>query len=130
VVPLKGGEGVNGLYGVTSIPIMYADQATGKAKAFFENYQKQFEKMPSEVAQHGYFCADLAVIALEKAGKKLTVDSFLKALESIKGYQHPFGGPMINFGPNKHLGSDESTFLQVQNGKWVFPGGKKQILDY
>ena len=86
--------------------------------------------MPSEVAQHGYFSADLAVMALEKAGKKLTVDSFLKALEGIKGYQHPFGGPVINFGPQKHLGSNESVFYQIQNGKLVYPTGKKQILDY
>ena len=130
VVPLKGLQGVEGLYGVTSIPIMYADQATGKAKAFFDNYQKQFNKMPSEVAQHGYYSADLAVIALEKAGKDLTVDSFIKGMESIKGYQHPFGGPIISFGPNKHLGSDESIFLQVQGGKWVYPSGKKEVLGY
>ena len=41
--------------------------------------------MPSEVAQHGYFRADLAVMALQKAGKELTVDRFLEALESIMG---------------------------------------------
>lgn len=130
VIPLKGGEAVNGLYGVTSIPIMYADQATGKAKKFFENYQKRFDKMPSEVAQHGYFCADLAVMALQKAGKELTVDGFLKALESIKGYQHLFGGPIISFGPQKHLGSNESVLYQVINGKWAYPTGQKQILDF
>lgn len=130
VVPLKGGEGVEGLYGVTSIPIMYADQATGMAKTFFENYEKAFGKAPSEVAQHGYFSADLAVIALEKAGKDLTVDSFIKGMESIKGYQHPFGGPVIGFGPTNHLGSNESVFLQIQGGKWVPPAGKKQVLDY
>ena len=130
VVPLKGGEGVEGLYGVTSIPIMYADQATGKAKEFFDNYQKRYEKMPSEVAQQGYFSADLTVIAMEKAGKDLTVDSFIKALESIKDYQHPFGGPVVSFGPKKHLGSNESIFLQIQGGKWVYPGGNKTILGY
>lgn len=130
VVPLKGLQGVEGLYGVTSIPIMYAEQATGKAKTFFENYQKRFNKMPSEVAQHGYYSAELAVIAMEKAGKDLTVDSFIKGMESIKGYEHPFGGPVINFGPQKHLGSDESIFLQVQGGKWVPPSGKKEVLGY
>lgn len=109
---------------------MYADQATGKAKAFFENYNNRFGKMPSEVAQHGYFCADLTVMALQKAGQELTVENFLEALESIKGYQHPFGGPIISFGPQKHLGSDESVFLQIQNGKWAYPSGQKQILDY
>jgi len=130
VIPLKGGKGVEGLYAVTSIPIMYEEQATGKAKTFFDNYKKRFGKGPSEVAQQGYFSADLAVIALEKAGKDLTVDNFLKALENIEGYQHLFGGPVISFGPEKHLGSDESIFLQIKNGKWVSPTGKKQVLDY
>ena len=130
VIPLKGKKGVEGLYAVTSIPIMYEDQATGKAKAFFENYKKRFGKMPSEVAQQGYFSADLAVIALEKAGKKLTLDSFLKGLESIEGYQHLFGGPIISFGPEKHLGSNESILLQVKDGKWVSPTGKKMVLGY
>jgi len=130
VIPLMGKEGVEGLYAVTSIPIMYEDQATGKAKIFFENYKKRFGKMPSEVAQQGYFSADLAVIALEKAGKNLTLDSFLKGLESIEGYQHPFGGPILSFGPEKHLGSNESVLLQVKDGKWVSPTGKKEILGY
>ncbi|HKI49291.1 MAG TPA: ABC transporter substrate-binding protein [Desulfobacteria bacterium] len=130
VIPLKGAKGVEGLYAVTSIPIMYEDQATGKAKVFFENYKKRFGKAPSEVAQQGYFSADLAVIALEKAGKDLTVDSFIKALESIQGYHHPFGGPVVNFGPEKHLGSNESVLLQIKNGKWVPPSGQKQVLAY
>ena len=130
VIPLKGQQGVEGLYAITSIPIMYEDQATGKAKGFFENYKKRFGKTPSEVAQQGYFSADLAVIALEKAGKDLTVDSFIKALEAIEGYQHPFGGPIVSFGPEKHLGSNESIFLQIKDGKWVSPTGQKQVLGY
>jgi branched-chain amino acid transport system substrate-binding protein len=130
VIPLMGKKGVEGLYAVTSIPIMYEEQATGKAKTFFENYKKRFGKMPSEVAQQGYFSADLAVIALEKAGKDLTLDGFLKGLESIEGYQHPFGGPIISFGPEKHLGSNESILLQVKDGKWVSPTGQKKVLGY
>lgn len=130
VIPLKGKKGVEGLYAVTSIPIMYEDQATGKAKIFFDNYKKRFGKAASEVAQQGYFSADLAVIALEKAGRKLTLNNFIKGLESIEGYQHPFGGPVISFGPKKHLGSNESILVQIKNGKWVSPTGKKQILDY
>jgi len=58
------------------------------------------------------------------------LDSFLKGLESIEGYQHPFGGPVISFGPEKHLGSNESILLQIKNGKWVSPTGKKQVLGY
>jgi len=130
VVPLKGGKGVEGLYAVSSIPIMYEEQATGKAKVFFENYKKRFGKAPSEVAQHGYFSADIAVTALERAGRKLTLDSFLKGLESIKGCENPFGGPTITFGPEKHLGTNESVLFQIKDGKWVYPTGQKQVLDY
>jgi len=55
------------------------------------------------------------------------LDGFLKGLESIKEYQHPFGGPTFSFGPEKHLGSDESILLQVKDGKWVSPTGKKRF---
>ena len=130
VVPLKGGKGVEGLYSVSSIPIMYEEQATGKAKVFFENYKKRFGKAPSEVAQHGYFSADIAVTALERGGRNLTLDSFLKALESIKGCENPFGGPTITFGPEKHLGTNESVLLQIKDGRWVHPTGQKQVLNY
>jgi len=130
IIPFIGKKAVEGYYAVTSIPIMYEDQATGMAKAFFTNYKKRFNKSPSEVAQQGYFSADLAVIALEKTGRKLTLNRFIKSLESIKNYQHPFGGPIINFSSKNHLGSDESVLYQVKNGKWVYPSGQKQILHY
>jgi branched-chain amino acid transport system substrate-binding protein len=130
VVAAKGGKAVEGLYAVTSLPVMYEDQATEKVKIIFDSYKKRFGKAPSAVAQQGYFSADLAVIAMEKAGKNLTVKRLIKALESIKGYQHPFGGTTINFSSTNHRGSDESLLLQIKNGKWLPPSGKKQILEY
>ncbi len=130
IVASKGGKAVEGLYAVTSIPVLYEDQATGDAKAFFEKFKKRYDKVPSEVALHGYFSADLAVIALQKTGKDLTVDNFIKALESIKGYQHPFGGPVINFSADNHIGSDESVLYRIKDGRWLSPDGKKEILSY
>jgi len=130
IIAAKGGKGVEGLYAVTSIPMMYEDQATGPAKVFFDKYKKKYGKAPSPVAQQGYFSADLAVIGLERAGRNLTLNSFIKGLESIKAYQHPFGGPLISFSKKIHLGSRESVMLQIQDGKWVSPTGEKMILDY
>lgn len=130
IVSGRGGKGVEGMYAVTSIPMMHEDEATGPAKIFFDNYKKRFGKAPSPVAQQGYFSADLAVIALQNAGRNLTVNSFIKGMESIKGYQHPFGGPVISYGPKKHLGSNESILLQIKGGRWVSPTGKKMVLGY
>ena len=72
----------------------------------------------------GYFEEPIEVVDAK------TVDSFIKGMESIKGYPHPFGGPEISFGPQKHLGSDESVFLQVKGGKWIYPSGKKEVFGY
>jgi len=130
VVAAKGGEAVEGLYAVSSLPMMYEDQATGKAKDFFNNYSERFGKAPSEVAQLGYLSADLAVLAMEKAGKNLTVNSLIESLEGIKGYRNPFGGAIINFSATNHRGSDESLLLQIQHGKWLPPNGNKKILNY
>lgn len=130
IVAEQGGKGVEGLYAVTSIPMVYEDQVSGWAKEFFKKYEERFGAVPSPVAQHGYFSADLAVIAMERAGRDLTTEKFIAGLESIKDYQHPFGGPIISFGPEKHLGSNESTLVQIQNGRWLSPTGKKMIVSY
>ena len=52
---------------------------------------------------------------LKNAGKDLTLDSFIKGLESIKGYKDIFNGPEVSFGPNMHQGAN-SSFLAVVKG--------------
>ncbi len=130
VIPLKGGKAVEGLYAVTSIPMIYEDHADETIKTFIVNFKKKYGKEPSSGAVLGYVAAELTVIALEKVGRNLTVDSFVKAMESIKGYQHPLGGPVINFSSNNHLGSKESVLLRIQDGKWLPPSGKKMVVGY
>ena len=62
---------------------------------------------------------DLTARALEIAGKKLTVDSFITALESIKDYKIPFGKSVLSFSSTKHLGSNDSYLFEVKDGKFV-----------
>ncbi|MBU3917472.1 ABC transporter substrate-binding protein [bacterium] len=130
MIPLNGGAGVEGFYSVNALPMVYKEQASGKALEIFNKYEKIFNKPFSEVAQHGYVSGDLAVIALQKAGKNLTVNGFIKALESINKYQHPFGDIILSFGPKKHLAHNESILYQIKGGKWVNPSGKTEVLTY
>ena len=130
VIPAMGKKGVEGLYGVSGLSMMYEDQATGRAKEVFMKYKEKFGKTATEVALNGYIVADLAVIAMERAGRKLTVNSLIKGLESIKNYQDPFGGPVQSYGPRDHLGPEESVLYQIKGGRWLYPTGQKQILSY
>ncbi len=82
-------------------------------------YQEKFKQAPNMGAVYGYTAADLTVAALDKAGPNLTVESLAKAMESIKGFRDRFGGPELNFGPDKHLGSHQAFLVVSKGGKWV-----------
>ncbi|MCP4131266.1 MAG: ABC transporter substrate-binding protein [bacterium] len=56
----------------------------------------------------GMMFAEPMVEAMKKSGKNLTVDSFVKNMESIKDFQGI--GPKLSFGPNQRQGAD-SVFL-------------------
>ena len=115
----KSGGATEGYYAISSYEAVYPDTATGEAKTFFTNYEAKYGTVPPEAAQLGYVFAQLLVHALEKVGKKLTVESLVKTLESIEGYPNIFGGSDISFSPTKHEGVSNSLLAQVQKGRWV-----------
>lgn len=130
VVAKQGGPALNGLYGVTGLPVADIDNVSGKGKEVFENFKAEYGNYPTEVGQFGYMVADLTVLALENAGRDLTTKSFIEGMEAIKDFHNYFNGPSISFSETQHKGSDESALVWIQDGKWVYPDGKRQVLTY
>jgi branched-chain amino acid transport system substrate-binding protein len=118
VAAAQGGV-TEGLYamGLTDMP--YRDTLSPKAQDWYDKYKDRFKTDPNIGAIYGHVAADLTVVALEKAGANLTLDSFVKAMESIKGYRDIFNGPEVNFGPDKHQGANSSFLAVVKGGRWV-----------
>jgi branched-chain amino acid transport system substrate-binding protein len=118
VAGAQGGV-TEGLYamGLTDMP--YRDTLSPAARAWFDKYKERFKADPNIGAVYGHVAADLTVVGLEKAGPDLTLDSFIKGLESIKGYHDIFNGPEVNFGPDKHQGANSSFLAVVKGGRWV-----------
>jgi branched-chain amino acid transport system substrate-binding protein len=81
-----------------------------------ERYEAQYGKPPGNASVLGRMVADLVVMALERAGRDLTVDSFVDAMESIQDYK-AFGAE-VSFGPDKHDGLEKSRLTVVENGRW------------
>src|SRR5499427_4478865 len=108
-----------GLYamGLTDMP--YRDTLSPVAQAWNDRYKEHYKVEPNIGAVYGYVAADLTALALEKAGPDLTLESFLKGLESIRGYHDIFNGPEVNFGPDKHQGANSSFLAVVKGGRWV-----------
>ena len=112
------GNATEGLYTMTQIEAPYRDSPSPAIQQWVERYRAKFNTDPNPAAQFSYVSADLIVMGLDRAGKDLTTDSFLKAMESIQGYKDIFGGPVMTFGPQKHHGSDAVFMVQVKNGRW------------
>jgi branched-chain amino acid transport system substrate-binding protein len=118
VAAAQGGV-TEGLYamGLTDMP--YRDTLSPVAQAWFDRYKDRFKVEPNIGALYGHVAADLTVVGLEKTGPNLTVDNFVKALESIRGYRDIFNGPEVNFGPDKRQGANSSFLAVVKGGRWV-----------
>src|SRR5215510_10699884 len=118
VAAAQGGV-TEGLYamGLTDMP--YRDTLSPTAQGWFDRYKERYKVDPNIGAVYGHVADDLTVIALEKAGGDLTLDSFVKAMESVKGYRDIFNGPEVNFGPDKHQGANSSFLAVVKGGRWV-----------
>src|SRR6267143_5090558 len=118
VAAAQGGV-TEGLYamGLTDMP--YRDTFGPAAQAWFDRYKERHKNDPNIGAIYGHVAADLTALGLEKAGADLTLNSFVKGLESIRGYRDIFNGPEANFGPDKHQGANSSFLAVVKGGRWV-----------
>ncbi len=118
VAAAQGGV-TEGLYamGLTDMP--YRDTLGPSAQAWFDRYKERYKVDPNIGAVYGWVAADLTVVGLEKTGPELTVDNFVRGMESIKSYKDIFNGPEASFGPDKHQGANSAFLAVVKGGRWV-----------
>ncbi len=118
VAEAEGGV-TNGFYAMTSFEFPYPDHPRQEVRDFVADYRERYGPPPNTGSLLGWLVADFTVRALRDAGPDLTVDSLVAAIESIDDYQDIFGGPVLSFGPEKRIGTDEAFLAEVQDGRWV-----------
>jgi branched-chain amino acid transport system substrate-binding protein len=117
VADVPGGAN-EGYYTVTGALLAYPDDPRPAVRAFAEKYKALFGREPNLAAELGYSGAQVVMLALQNAGRDLTVDGFIKGMESIKNYRDIFGSPPLSFGPEQHHGSKEAFLVQVRDRRW------------
>ncbi len=113
------GGATEGLYVMAGTVMPYRDTASPQVAAFMDKYKAKFGTDSNIGAVYGYGLMDQLIFAFDRAGKDLTTDKMVAALESIQGFRDIFGGPAVSYGPNKHQGADEAFMFQVQKGRFV-----------
>lgn len=85
----------------------------------FLKYQRAMERFHPDVrwgtfAAAGFLFAEPVVEALQRAGRDLTRESFIEAMESLQGFQGL--GPEITFGPDIRQGTRTTFLLRTVSG--------------
>jgi len=118
-VPKLGKEVVEGLYAASGFEIPYEDTAKDKVKAWIVNYKKQFSTDANTQAIIGYNAMTTFAYYANLAGKNLSGQSYLDAMETGKEFRDIFSSPPMKFSKTDHLGSTVTQVQQVKDGRWV-----------
>lgn len=113
------GEPADGFYSMAPALYRYPDDPKPAVQAFTTKYRKTFGIDVNYLGEAGYTCANFTSAALEKAGRDLTVDSFINAMESMTDWHDIFGGPALSMSPTNHHASSQSFLSVVRNRRWT-----------
>ncbi|MEI5682020.1 ABC transporter substrate-binding protein [Mesorhizobium sp. CCNWLW179-1] len=115
--------GTDGLYASTGVWIKPREEMPEAGRQMFDKYKAAYGSEPTVSAMISYIGIDLIAVALEKAGKDVTTESFLAALESIKDYNDAFGNPPQNYSADNHQGSNAAFVTRVKGGAYELIAG-------
>ena len=108
-----------GYYAFVHIAAIYGeDEMSPEVARWYRSFTERFGSEPGYPAVEGYRNAGILVDALEMAGRDLSADGLMAALESMTDYEDMFGY-RLTFGPDDHKGVDESVLTTVVDGRWV-----------
>ncbi|HDP24917.1 MAG TPA: hypothetical protein ENN34_05700 [Deltaproteobacteria bacterium] len=107
----------NGFYS-TSLIIDPPREGGETVKLFYENVDKYGIGSKDNFYNHyGYQHAITLVEGLKRAGRDLTREGLIKALESLENFDNGFLAP-ITFGPDRRIGTDAVKMFQAIGGEW------------
>ena len=119
-----GGKAMDGLYATMTVQHPYLDEASQPIRFWANKYKTKFNEDPTVFSVYGYDIIDAFIRGANKAGKNLSTDSFIKAMDTMVIPPDIFGSAEATFGPQKRLGNNLSRLSQIQDGKW------KVVSDY
>ena len=117
VATAPGGTG-EGFYSMTPTLYVYPDDPRPDVRDLMARYHAKYGIDMNYIGQTGVSVAQIALEALQRAGKDLTVESLVTAMESLHEFTDIYGNT-YSFGPNQHHGSTKAFLAVVKDGRWA-----------
>jgi branched-chain amino acid transport system substrate-binding protein len=117
IAEAPGGVG-EGFYSMTPSMYAYPDDPRPAVREVMQRYKARYGVDLNYLGECGYTSAEIALEALQRAGRDLTVDSLLHAMETITDFRDTFGGT-YTFTSTNHHGATQAFLAVIHNGRWV-----------
>ncbi len=117
IAEAPGGVG-EGFYAMTPSMYAYPDDPRPAVREVMQRYKARYGVDINYLGECGYTSAQIALEALQRAGRDLTVDSLLHAMETITDFHDLFGGT-YTFTATNHHGATQAFLAVIHNGRWV-----------
>jgi branched-chain amino acid transport system substrate-binding protein len=118
VAEAPGGP-AEGFYSMSPGLYAYPDDPRPAVQAVGAKYKQTYGFDINYLGETGISAASFVVDVLNKAGRDLTLDSFIGAMESMKDWQDIFGSPPLTITPTNHHASSQSFLSVVKNARWA-----------
>ena len=114
-----GGPAMDGIVATHTAAVPYADGGSAEVRDWIQRYKTRFGEEPWMHSVYGYAYAQAMIVALDKAGRDLSTEALIRAIESTRFPTDIFGSPEMTFSATKRLGSSLFRFAEIRNGRWV-----------
>jgi ABC-type branched-subunit amino acid transport system substrate-binding protein len=117
---MKAGFSPDGFYCAAQTPYIYEDSQLQTVRDWWKKHVEWYGKEPDMPTTAGYAGLHFFSVAAERAGKDLTREKFIDAMEQFRDEPDPtFGGAPITFTSTSHQGGNSVFMSQVQGGRFV-----------
>lgn len=112
------GDVAEGYYAMSPSLYAYPDDPRPEVQALMRRFKTKYGFDINYLGETGYVSAQIAIEALRRAGRDLTLDNLVTAMESLKDFKDIFGAT-YTFTPTDHHGTTKAYLSIVHNERWV-----------
>lgn len=118
VAEVPGGAS-EGFYSMSPGLFAYPDDPRPAVRAVTSLYRQRYGIDYNYLGEAGWTAATCMIDVLQRAGRDLTLDSFIHALETMKDWRDVFGSPPLSMSPTSHHASNQSFLSVIKGTRWT-----------
>lgn len=105
--------------GVVSLTSLVFEDFGAPGYGPYKSLMEKTKTLEGRASAVGYSLAEIFAEALKRAGKDLTRESLISAMESLTGWQCSLCIEPLSYSPKSHWGFEKVTLLVSKDGKWT-----------